>query len=225
MRLNKRQNAKADMKLMQQPYQGLKPMSPVGTFGDAKSASPDLEKREIPWNQPVRAEERKAARSPDELVELFADQVWRFVSSQVVRKEDAEDLVQEVFTAAFSSYGKVSAADDQRLWLFAIARNKISSYLRQRYRRAEQPLPETHLAESPTDATELQHVVRDGIRTLLPDQAEVLVLKYVSGLSTEEVAQVVRKSLPATNSLLQRARAAFKEALGPTFADHARNIS
>ena len=40
---------------------------------------------------------------------------------------------------------------------------------------------------------------------------EVLVLKYVNGLSIEEIAKVIGKSAAATNSLLQRARQSLRE--------------
>ena len=45
---------------------------------------------------------------------------------------------------------------------------------------------------------------------LLPeDQREAIVLKYAIGLTTMEIAQLMHRSEPATNSLLQRARASF----------------
>jgi DNA-directed RNA polymerase specialized sigma24 family protein len=62
--------------------------------------------------------------------------------------------------------------------------------------------------------------VRSAVNDLSPDHAEALVLKYVNGLSTEEVSRVMHKSLPATNSLLQRARNALREALGPSFLEN-----
>jgi RNA polymerase sigma factor (sigma-70 family) len=194
----------------------MKTMSPVRTFGDRDSGPFEHEAGE--WAT------RKSARSPDELVELFSGEVWRFTSSQISRREDAEDIVQEVFAAAFQNYAKVDRMLDQRLWLLTVARNKVASLLRQRYRRSEEPLSDEHSFEASMESTELQHAVRRGILGLPQPQAEVLVLKYVNGLSTEEVSQVIRKSLPATNSLLQRARSAFREALGPTFADYARSM-
>jgi RNA polymerase sigma-70 factor (ECF subfamily) len=162
----------------------------------------------------------RRARSPEELVELFSDDVWRYASSQVTRKEDAEDIVMEVFAAAFGSFHRVSKVGDQRLWLLCVARRKVVDTLRQRYRRAETPLEDVHVAPLQEDPSELEEAARNAISRLKPPQGEALVLKYVNGLSTEEVAQVIRKSLPATNSLLQRAREALRESLGTNFTEY-----
>jgi RNA polymerase sigma-70 factor, ECF subfamily len=169
---------------------------------------------------------RQSARASDaeELVELFSDEVWRFASSQLSRREDAEDVMMEVFGAAFASFHKFGKIGDQRLWLLAIARKKVASLLRKRYRRAELPLEYSDSSLAVPASTEVQDAVRSGINALPSPQAEALVLKYVNGLSTAEVSAVIGRSLPATNSLLQRARGAFREALEPAFADYARSI-
>ncbi len=154
------------------------------------------------------------AATPQQLVELFSDVVWKFVSSQISRREDAEDIVMEVFAAAVGNFERVARAGDQRLWLLCIARRKVAGALRLRYRRAEHPLDDAHPAGQ---STEIQAEVRAAVRSLPPAHAEALVLKYVNGLSTKEVSRVMRKSLPATNSLLQRARGTLRDAMGPAF--------
>lgn len=167
----------------------------------------------------------RQARSPDELVELYSDEIWRFVSSQISRREDAEDVVMEVFAAAFARFGQLGRVDNHRLWLLAVARKKVADALRLRYRRAERPLDDLQVAQPAPQVTELQAAARVAIKCLPPPQGDALVLKYVNGLSTEEVAQVIRKSVPATNSLLQRARETLRDALGATFKDYARSQS
>ncbi|HVT12510.1 MAG TPA: sigma-70 family RNA polymerase sigma factor [Fimbriimonadaceae bacterium] len=174
---------------------------------------------------PVEAGEAKRAGSPSELADMFSDEIWRFASSQLARREDAEDVAMEVFAAAFAQFDKLTRVEDQRLWLLAVARKKVAGHLRKRYRRAEQPLSDQQLLAATPDESELQEAVRSGIRQLPRPHAEALVLKYVNGLSTEEVSQVIRKSLPATNSLLQRARAAFRDAVGPELVGNARSMS
>jgi RNA polymerase sigma-70 factor (ECF subfamily) len=162
----------------------------------------------------------RRAHNPEELVDLFSDDIWRFASSQVNRREDAEDVVMEVFAAAFGSFHKLSRIGDQRLWLLSVARRKVIDTVRQRYRRAEGPLEDTHTAPSIEEPTELEEAARNAVTRLKPPQGEALVLKYVNGLSTEEVAQVIGKSLPATNSILQRAREALRDELGTRFTEY-----
>jgi RNA polymerase sigma-70 factor (ECF subfamily) len=167
---------------------------------------------------------KERAETPRELVDLYSDDIWRFASSQVPRREDAEDIVMDVFAAAFASFPKLTRVDDQRLWLLGIARKKMAKALRMRYRRAEQPLNDEHVAME-TERSELQEAVWGALGAVPSPQAEALVLKYVNGLSTEEVAQVLRKSLPATNSLLQRARETLRTAVSDSNPELVRSTS
>jgi RNA polymerase sigma-70 factor, ECF subfamily len=148
--------------------------------------------------------------SPQLLVRLYADDVWRYVSSKLRRREDAEDATMETFAHAIQNFDRAKKADSPKLWLLAIARNKVHDTLRKRYRRAESPLEER--SEAPFEADnphrdELQQALSE-----LPDQQrEVLLLMYVNGLSIREIARAIRRSDAATNSLLQRARQSLRE--------------
>lgn len=155
------------------------------------------------------------ARNPEELVELFSGDVWRFASSQISRAEDAEDVVMEVFAAAFGDFPRVQRAESQRVWLLSIARRKVADSLRKRYRRAEQPYSSIQEPMQSAHWSETQLATREALKALPEHERQVLILKYVNGLSTEEVGMVIRKSLAATNSLLQRARQNMRESLGP----------
>lgn len=157
------------------------------------------------------------AREPEELVRLFADDVWRFVSSQVSRREDAEDVVMEVFSVAISKFHKLRAADSQRRWLLRVARNKAADCMRRQYRRAEHPIDDEQLAVDEAGPAAEGEAARAALQALPEVQGQALLLKYVNGLSTEEVAAVIGKSAQATNSLLQRARVALRAALTPVF--------
>lgn len=154
-----------------------------------------------------------SAQTPDELVTLFSGEVWRFVSAQIRRREDAEDAVMETFGAAFRDFGALTRAEDQRRWLLGVARKKTADILRRRYRRAERPLMESDVAADgmPT-ASEL--AARGAISALPDGQREVITLKYVNGLSIEEIGRVIRRSPAATNGLLQRGRESLRESLG-----------
>jgi RNA polymerase sigma-70 factor (ECF subfamily) len=157
------------------------------------------------------------ARNPEELVELFSDDIWRYVSSQVPRREDAEDIVMEVFSVAIDKFHKVKCVDNQRHWLLAVARNKTIDCMRRHYRRLERSLEACDAVTVSEGISERQEATRIALRALPFEQGQAMVLKYVNGLSTEEVARVIKKSASATNSLLQRARVALRTALSPVF--------
>ena len=103
----------------------------------------------------------------------------------------------------------------RRIWLLTIAKNKVADALRRRYRRRETPLVDSDAVDG-TD-----HLSRFAVNSILDqmpeDHSQALVLKYVNGLSTDEVASVMRRSPEAANSLLQRARQGFRELGAGTF--------
>lgn len=159
---------------------------------------------------PFLAAERASPWTAHELQAYYLDDVLRYVSSFVHPLADAEDVVMEVFQAAFLGLHRLKRRDDPRIWLLGIARRKVANALRLRYRRAEIPLG--HAEETTLDngkEIERNALVRELLSQLPSDQREALILKYANGMSTHEVAKVLKRSDVAANSLLQRARDAF----------------
>jgi RNA polymerase sigma-70 factor (ECF subfamily) len=160
-----------------------------------------------PFDQP-------RADTTDELVTLFSSEVWRFSVSQISHRDDAEDVVMETFAAAFRDFPKVLGAENQLHWLLAVARRKAADHYRKQYRRSEQPISDSGAGTGDLPSSD-QLVTRQALAALSADQREALILKYVNGLSTDEVGEVMRRSGAATNSLLQRARESLRLALNP----------
>jgi RNA polymerase sigma-70 factor, ECF subfamily len=158
------------------------------------------------------------------LHERYLNDVFRYVSRRVPRREEAEDITAEVFTAAFVELSRFRGQCSPYLWLLGIARRKIALALRQRAARREtlaSELPDESVdgppawepaagAEGP-EATltraEARGVVRALIAQLSADQREALLLQHVERLSVAEIAVVMGRSSASVNSLLQRARA------------------
>jgi RNA polymerase sigma-70 factor (ECF subfamily) len=159
--------------------------------------------------------EEGRAMNPTELQRLYLDDVWRYVSSRLDRPEDAEDVTMEVMAAAFTRLRDDTVVAEPRIWLLTIAKNKVADALRRRYRRRETPLMDSEQAQG---ADHLRRFAVNSILDKLPDdQSQALVLKYVNGLSTDEVGSVLKRSPEAANSLLQRARQSFRELGAGTF--------
>jgi RNA polymerase sigma-70 factor (ECF subfamily) len=129
----------------------------------------------------------------------------------VKSREDAEDIVMETFAAAFRSFNRLERAENQAHWLLGIARNKVADTHRKRYRRAEEPLKDDHVAASTANAGVM---ARQVLSDLPESQREVITLKYVNGLSVEEIGRLTHRTPAATNSLLQRGRQSLRAALG-----------
>ncbi len=134
---------------------------------------------------------------------LLLDEIHRFVAAFVRPAADAEDVTAEAFRAALGRLRFPLPRHEARAWLLKVARRRIADHRR---RRRHERLDENLSRERDPS---LGPAVRAVLGELPEDQAAALVLKYALGLSAEETAQTLGRSLAATNSLLQRARAAF----------------
>jgi|GEM_PF-2926619 len=170
--------------------------------------APRAEEPKVP--NTVALKEIDVELTPEGLVRTYSDDVWRFVASKLRRREDIEDVVMEVFGIAFRNIESLRKADSPKLWLLVVARRKAMDCLRRSYRRSELPLDAALQIAGPSYEN-MSHQVRSLVDRLPDTHRDVLILKYVNGLETIEVAKIVKKSPKATNSLLQRARQALRE--------------
>jgi RNA polymerase sigma-70 factor (ECF subfamily) len=130
----------------------------------------------------------------------------------------AEELTQQTFIAALRRPESFEGRAETVTWLIGIARHKLVDYFRgaERDRRNVRVVEES-AAESPDaawTAASLRDEIGDALDTLPPDQRLALVLHVVDGLPVRAVAQELGRSEDATESLIRRARSAFRRAYG-----------
>jgi RNA polymerase sigma-70 factor (ECF subfamily) len=129
--------------------------------------------------------------------------------------ELAEDLTSSTFLAAADALRRNVADDLSVPWLVGVARHKLVDHWRHRAvaERALQVLDGG--AADPVDPMD-EIVDADAARrvllTLAPDHRAVLTLRYVDDLTVPETADLLGRSIHATESLLARARRAFRDA-------------
>ena len=151
------------------------------------------------------------------------DDALPHVYGYLVRRCDsaatAEDLTSETFVAAVQAVGRGTEVSIP--WLIGTARHKLVDHWRRsgRHREALEELWEQH--EPPPDCgdpIDAVHV-RDTLGRLTPHHRAALVLRYVDGLPVPEVAALLDRSVHATESLLVRARAAYRALAGDLHED------
>jgi RNA polymerase sigma-70 factor (ECF subfamily) len=182
----------------------------------------------------MNAEDRdhvKRAREGDkdafrQLVELHQDRLYGLVYSMVSNREQAEDLIQEIFVKAYFALESFEGQSSFYTWLYRIASNHCLDYLRKN--RPDQisidrPLsedsdmtfsdtleaPRTDLPEAsvedPSEAAAL-------LAALEPEQRLILSLRELEGRSYEELAEMMKCPVNTIKSRLNRAREALKVA-------------
>jgi RNA polymerase sigma-70 factor (ECF subfamily) len=159
------------------------------------------------------------------LYETLARPVARFVGGIVRDHAARDDAVAETFLQAWRDLPRLRDAERFEAWLFRIAhRRALSEVTRRRAASlsqladAERPdPPDTDRWRSPTTRFELvsdARVVRDAIARLPDDQREAIVLRYLRGLSYDEVSRALGRSNAAARQLCQRALRRLRNALG-----------
>jgi RNA polymerase sigma-70 factor (ECF subfamily) len=147
------------------------------------------------------------------LYRRYLDRVYGYCFYQLGDHHDAEDATERTFMAALRGLdGFEDRGSTFRAWLFRIARNTVANAHRSRRRRRTEPLPDSFERAAPNAdpaglvalAHEL-HAVRHAIAEMPDDRRQVIVLRFVDGLSTAEVAEVLDRSPGAVRVLLHRA--------------------
>jgi RNA polymerase sigma factor (sigma-70 family) len=148
------------------------------------------------------------------LYSRFHQPLYRYCQSLVRHEADAQDALQSTFTSALSALRRGQRDAPLRPWLFRIAHNESISLLRRRRPTAE--VPET--LESPAPSVEAAAEERARLAMLVTDmqalperQRGALVMRELSGLSHEEVAQALGISVGAAKQTVFEARQALAE--------------
>ena len=155
------------------------------------------------------------------LVTRWEDPVFAFLLHMLGNREEAEDLAQDTFLRLYDRAGRYRADGLFRSWLFRIAGNLARSALRRRrvlrWVRFEPATHDRPATEAGPDAAlerdEVRKAVREAVARLPWRQRQAVVLKRFQGLSYREIADVLDTTVPAVESLMQRAVSALREEL------------
>ncbi|MCA1833573.1 MAG: RNA polymerase sigma factor [Actinobacteria bacterium] len=165
---------------------------------------------------------RAAAGDPSaarELLDATGEIVYGFVYARVGgRRDTAEDIVQTTYLEAMRSAGTFRGESAVETWLCAIARRHVARHFESERRRLrlERKLrlvaTESEIEdEAPTFAG--GEATIGALGRLQPVYRQVLVLKYLDGLSVEEIAGELGRTRVQIQSLLQRARSGLRREL------------
>jgi RNA polymerase sigma-70 factor (ECF subfamily) len=170
----------------------------------------------------------------EELVSRYQGRLLTVLEHLVGRRDQAEDLVQEVFLRVYRARKRYQPGARFSTWIYTIANNVASNALRSRRRRREvdatvgqddssgvKPLAEMAAAASglmparQLDKAEMREIVRLALDTLNERQRMAVLLNKFEHMSYADIGETMELTPQAVKSLLSRARESLRATLEP----------
>lgn len=178
----------------------------------------------------------------EELVRRHQQRVFALVGGILRRREDVEDVAQQVFLKAFVSLRRFDQRSAFSTWLYKITVNECWDYLRKKKVRPlvyESDLSEEQVSRldgivsqdrppvGPSERAEARDMIERMLEKLPEQDRQLLLLKEVEGFSVEELAEILKLNVNTVKVRLFRARGrvmdAYRKRLGSSVRAAAAN--
>lgn len=181
-----------------------------------------------PWQEKLllyRLYRERDADAFGELYDRYAPKIYRYVYFKVATTTEAEDLTAEVFLKTWEYIQRHAENPEKRIenfraFIYRLARNAVVDYYRQK-REANilsdeatlerVPAPEEVSAAAQVALASDMVTVENALKGLKDEYRELLILKYIEGYATHEIAQILEKQKGAVRVAIHRALAALRE--------------
>lgn len=166
----------------------------------------------------------------EELVTRYESKVYNLAMRFCRNQEDAEEVLQDVFTTLYQKLHRFEGKSQFSSWLYRIVVNASFMKLRKRKQLSntvsiedlapavrqqclERESQNFARSDSITLSKELRDQIEDAIGRLPDEYKAVFVLRDIDGLSNQEVGEILQLSIPAVKSRLHRSRIMLRRKL------------
>ncbi len=175
----------------------------------------------------LKSNDRKAYA---EFVGVFASGIYNVALNILQRREEAEEVAQDVFIKVFQSIDSFDGSCSLKTWLYRITVNKSLDMLRQRKRKTPWTVFVNLFGEDGEEKETAVDFVHPGIQMEKKEEAEILlaaidklperqrtvfILYQFEDMSYKEIASTLETSVSAVDSLMSRAKKQLREQLNP----------
>jgi len=153
-----------------------------------------------------------------ELYNRYFQRIYSFVYSRIRNHADAEEVVQETFTAVFRSFESYRGTSSLLSWIYGIAKNTLNNNLRRAKnegQRLENLSPDVIRPPSAlSDCNPEEHLnmrrytetIRDRLESVSSWQTEIFAMRHLENLSIQEIEARTHRSSDAIRSSLYRVK-------------------
>lgn len=201
---------------------------PKGVSGQAAAIPASLMRRSRAEEDRDLVREAQGGSEPafEELIRRHQQRVFALVGGILRRREDAEDVAQQIFLKAFISLKRFDQRSAFSTWLYKISVNECWDYLRKKKVRPlvyESDLSEEQVSRldgivsqsrppaGPSEQAEVRELLERMLEKLPDQDRQLLLLKEVEGFSVEEVAEILSLNVNTVKVRLFRARGRIME--------------
>jgi RNA polymerase sigma-70 factor (ECF subfamily) len=165
-----------------------------------------------------------AAQEFDELVDKYERRVFNLILRIVGDYDEAADLTQDTFLAAYRAFDRFRGQAKPYTWLYRIAINVCKNRFREKKKQQEIELEsgndaattaDTMTPEKVVQQKELKDLIENAILRLQEDYRIVIVLREMHGLTYREIAEAMDISEDVVKTRLARARNMLRQKLAP----------
>ncbi|MEJ2245666.1 MAG: sigma-70 family RNA polymerase sigma factor [Acidobacteriota bacterium] len=160
----------------------------------------------------------KDRKATAEFINRYSDPLYSYLQRRLIPRADlVEDVLQEVFLAAWENLHNFQGRSSLKSWLLGIARHKIEDYYRSKLREPEPIEEESAMMATPElildeiiDRQRLQKKAREVLESLPENYSIALLWRYWEERSALYMAEQTGRTVKAVERLLSRARTEFK---------------
>jgi RNA polymerase sigma-70 factor (ECF subfamily) len=156
-----------------------------------------------------------------ELVLKYQKEIYFLACRMVLNKEDAADVVQEIFVQVFRNIHQFRSASTFKTWLYRVAINQCKNFLRVLKKNRELAPIENYAVTDPKDSqldlllkNERVDLISETIEKLPKKQKAILILRTYQELSYKEIAEIVGGSVNSAKVNFYHARENIKRLVG-----------
>ena len=149
-------------------------------------------------------------REYNECVNLYADNVYRFILKNLRHNEDAKDVVQGAFEKLWVNRDKVEH-DKSKSYLFTIAYNQMIDHIRKNKRISFKEEINENAGGVSSPRHDTKRILNEALAKLNDQQRSLVLLKDYEGYSYEEIGQITGLNESQVKVYLHRARLPLRE--------------